>query len=124
MEIEKNKKGNKSLRTGIISGDVIHISLEINHPMISVFRQNESRLLFESNDNNKKVFDFLPTAYGSCITIMQIICEITGLEATETEKNEQFVRFVMKEGNRIFTGQPTSKESEKLAIKRFLKIHG
>lgn len=121
MKIEKSNDGNKNPRTGIIPGDVIHISLETSHPIVSVFRHFEHRLLFESNGNNKKVFDFYPSAYGSCITIMQIICEITGLEATETEKNENFVRFVMKEGDRIFTGKPTHEESEKQTIKELLK---
>ena len=121
MKIEKSKNGNKSQRTGIISGDIIHISLETRYPMVSVFRHSESRLLFESNGNDKKVFDFYPSVYGSCITIMQIICEITGLEATETEKNENFVRFVMKAGDRIFTGKPTHEESTKIAIKELLK---
>lgn len=104
MEIEKGKK---FPRTGILPGDTIFISLEISHPMMSVFRAQENRLLFESNGNNKKVWDFLPLAYGSCITIMQIICETTGLEATVIEKNEKFVRYVMKEGDRMFTGIPT-----------------
>lgn len=121
MKIERSKNGNKNYRTGIISGDVIYISWEIGYPIVSVFRQNESRLLFESNNDDKRIFDFFPATYGSCIIIMQIICEITGLEATETEKNEKFVRFVMKEGNRIFTGKPTCEESEKLTIKELLK---
>ncbi len=108
MEIEQRPQTQKVERTSLRVGDIVLIWLiKGDCPVVTINRHAENRLLFESNGSHEKAFTNLPTNYYACRSIIELICEISGLQALEVDSNERFVKFEMQAGQSVFAGERT-----------------